>query len=852
MKDKKILYGIIIAFIFLLSIGLTYAYFSVTTTVIGDRNDIRANAGILSILYTDGPEIVGNNINPGWTETKVVKVKNTGTLKAYYTLMWDSLVNEITNDELVFSATCTSDIGTCDDLEITPVGADELAIGVGIEAGEEQTYTLTFEFLEISSAQNYNQGKAFNGVLRVEDSLQTFALTGMLLDSNGDPIENAVIEVHSKVRTGITDENGIFGIAGIEVGGHELTVKNLSNEVIATDSITLAGGQSETISNKDIVADTNSAAINMTIKLGETDIDTISTWNYEEICAINPNTLGCKLYESNIRVFTKLNGGTLSTTFKNKYTKNETVIVGNPYKEGYFFSGWSVNGSGASIENGILKLGASAVTLTANYIASSEMYTYTGNSTFINDGNGNFRIKFLTSGTFTPYFDMGIDAFLVGGGGGGGSAAGGGGGGGYTLTQQFITLTSGQSYPINIGNGGAGGLSNAQGTTGESSTAFSVTANGGIGGGGWYSSPACKGGNGGSGGSGGTNGSLGPAGGNDGNNGSAGGQGSYGFGQVTTTREFGLPAGTLYSSGGGGSDSGTASNGAGAGGARGQRGSDAVANTGGGGGGGGSNGGLGGNGGSGIIVIRNASTPCVGDTVKYCFKYTGKMNIDDANTDSWKVKLLTDGKLTPYFNMQIDAFLVGGGGGGGSAAGGGGGGGYTLTANTISLTSNQEYQINIGAGGAGGPSNAQGLTGGVTTAFGFTANGGIGGNGWNSSPRSKGGDGGSGGSGSTNGSTGPAGGNDGSNGTAGGTGTFGIGQGTTTREFGLPTGKLYGSGGGGANLGVGSNGAGTGGTGGGVGSNAVSNTGGGGGGGGSSGGLGGAGGSGIVVIRAKN
>ena len=69
------------------------------------------------------------------------------------------------------------------------------------------------EFIEISSTQNYNQGKTFNGVLRVEDSLQTFALTGMLLDSNGDPIENAVIEVHSKVRTGITDENGIFGIA---------------------------------------------------------------------------------------------------------------------------------------------------------------------------------------------------------------------------------------------------------------------------------------------------------------------------------------------------------------------------------------------------------------------------------------------------------------------------------------------------------------------------------------------------------------------------------------------------------------------------------------------------------------
>lgn len=35
------------------------------------------------------------------------------------------------------------------------------------------------------------------------------------------------------------------------------------------------------------------------------------------------------------------------------------------------------------------------------------------------DGDGNWRIKFLSSGTFTPLKNMVIDAFLVGGGGGG-------------------------------------------------------------------------------------------------------------------------------------------------------------------------------------------------------------------------------------------------------------------------------------------------------------------------------------------------------------------------------------------------------------------------------------------------
>jgi hypothetical protein len=133
MKDKKILYGIIIVFIFLLSIGLTYAYFSVTTTVIGDRNDIKADVGTLSILYTDGPEIKASNIQPGWTTTKTIKVKNTGTLKAFYSIDWASITNEIINDELVLSATCTSDTGTCDYILSKPVTNGKVVVREGIK-----------------------------------------------------------------------------------------------------------------------------------------------------------------------------------------------------------------------------------------------------------------------------------------------------------------------------------------------------------------------------------------------------------------------------------------------------------------------------------------------------------------------------------------------------------------------------------------------------------------------------------------------------------------------------------------------------------------------------------------------
>ena len=47
-------------------------------------------------------------------------------------------------------------------------------------------------------------------------------------------------------------------------------------------------------------------------------------------------------------------------------------------------------------------------------------YAYTGSHTLLDDGDGNWRIKFLTSGTLTFLKNPGsMDLFLVGGGGGG-------------------------------------------------------------------------------------------------------------------------------------------------------------------------------------------------------------------------------------------------------------------------------------------------------------------------------------------------------------------------------------------------------------------------------------------------
>ncbi len=104
-KDKKMLFGIGIVFLFLATVGFSYAYFS-NAIANKDVKDQVVETGTLSLRYVDGSEIVMNNIKPGDTITKTVYVANTGTLDAVYNLVWQELNNEITNDEMSIDGVC--------------------------------------------------------------------------------------------------------------------------------------------------------------------------------------------------------------------------------------------------------------------------------------------------------------------------------------------------------------------------------------------------------------------------------------------------------------------------------------------------------------------------------------------------------------------------------------------------------------------------------------------------------------------------------------------------------------------------------------------------------------------------
>ncbi|MDD3186976.1 MAG: InlB B-repeat-containing protein [Bacilli bacterium] len=295
------------------------------------------------------------------------------------------------------------------------------------------------------------------------------------------------------------------------------------------------------------------------------------------------------------------NGGAWSGTTPQTLAIGSTTNIVNPTKSGSVFAGWQVSSGSSNISGTTFTMGNEDTTLTALWYTYEDMFTYTGTYTVIDDGNGNWRIKFLTSGTFTPKVDFTIDAFLVGGGGGGCSQYGGGGGGGYTATHSSIAITKNTAYTITRGSGG--GLNRTGGTT----TAFGYSVSGGKPGVTW------NGGNGGSGGGGHSNDAVGGNGGSNGGNGGSSAGNAGGTGQGTTTREFGERTGTLYSGGGAGGGIHLKYNGGSGGSGGGAHGSVtltyATANTGGGGGGGNGYDTLSSayatGGASGIVVIRN-------------------------------------------------------------------------------------------------------------------------------------------------------------------------------------------------------------------------------------------------------
>ncbi len=225
-KDKMTLFVTGMFLLLIMTTGLSYAYFSASVKGNENAKDMVVEAGTLSLVYTDGPEIKAQNIKPGWSTTKEVSVKNNGTLGAYYNVIWQSLTNTISNNELVLSATCQrlnasgTVEGTCDSISQAAISDMTIAKRVSIEAGITHKYTFTILFKETNADQNTNQGKKFNGVLGIEE----YKAPNFATDSWEAIIAKVKAGNGSEYAIGSTKEVNL----GTTYGTHTLRIANTS------------------------------------------------------------------------------------------------------------------------------------------------------------------------------------------------------------------------------------------------------------------------------------------------------------------------------------------------------------------------------------------------------------------------------------------------------------------------------------------------------------------------------------------------------------------------------------------------------------------------------------------------
>jgi autotransporter-associated beta strand protein len=185
---------------------------------------------------------------------------------------------------------------------------------------------------------------------------------------------------------------------------------------------------------------------------------------------------------------TKAGTGVLVLTGANTYTGVTNVNAGILNIQNNSALGTTANGtvvsSGAKlqIQNNITVAGE-ALTLYGGNLVSA-----TGGQSVSTYGAYEVR-RFTTTGSQTLSFSAGgtVDYLIVGGGGSGGGGASGttyaAPGGGGEVRSGTITANS-QSYTVNVGSGGVNdGIEPTPGQNGSPSSLFSVTANGGQGGG---------------------------------------------------------------------------------------------------------------------------------------------------------------------------------------------------------------------------------------------------------------------------------------------------------------------------------------------------------------------------------
>ena len=188
MERKNIL--IIAASLLVVVLSVTLAYF--TAQIIGEGKNISVTSADLKIVFTDTDgNIEGNDITPGWSNSKTFTVKNESNGTYKYDIIIKDLVNTFkTYKYLQYKITSTDGGYNMTDYSYLPKSSTKedvaLAYEVSIDKGKTHTYTIEIKYENDEVVdQSIDMGQSLSGTIYIREFTKpTMKLTDKLMADN--------------------------------------------------------------------------------------------------------------------------------------------------------------------------------------------------------------------------------------------------------------------------------------------------------------------------------------------------------------------------------------------------------------------------------------------------------------------------------------------------------------------------------------------------------------------------------------------------------------------------------------------------------------------------------------------
>ena len=188
MQKKQTI--LVVASLLVVVLSVTLAYF--TAQIIGEGKNISVTSADLKIVFTDTDgNIEGNNITPGWSNSKTFTVKNESNGTYKYDIIIKDLINTFkTYKYLQYKITSTDGGYNMTDYSYLPKSSTKedvtLAYEVSIDKGKTHTYTIEIKYVNDEYVdQSIDMNKNLSGTIYIREFTKPIMkLTDKLMADN--------------------------------------------------------------------------------------------------------------------------------------------------------------------------------------------------------------------------------------------------------------------------------------------------------------------------------------------------------------------------------------------------------------------------------------------------------------------------------------------------------------------------------------------------------------------------------------------------------------------------------------------------------------------------------------------